>query len=120
MTFLRLSVLLLLTILTSNTLFAQSELSIPNWHFFDKMTIPQPKEEMPDYARLLYAEEVNLIELDAAFSAYYDERGWDEVMNDLEHDAYAKFYHRWYQEAANYVEEDGTCLLYTSPSPRDS
>jgi len=113
MTSLRFSVFFLLTFFIIS-LSAQSELTIPNWHFFDKMTVPQPTEGMPDYARLLYADEVNLFELDAAFSAYYDERGWDEVMDDLEHDAYAKFYHRWYKEAANYVEEDGTVRSLTT------
>ncbi len=103
--------LLLLALLFSNFQFSSDPLGsaekIPNWHFIDKAIVPTPSKEMPHHVRMLYADEVNMIELEAAFAAYYDKRGWNEVHEDLERDPYAKFFHFWYEAAQEYVEDDG-------------
>lgn len=97
---------ILLTLILGNTLFAQSNLSIPNWQFIDKATIPVPSADMPTYVRLLYADQVDLRQLDRAYTAYYEERGWEKQMEDLEHDPYAKFFNQWYRSAQNYIGDD--------------
>ncbi len=91
----------------SPTIFAQATLSIPDWHFINPSVIPKPTPDMPEYAKLLYADEVNLMELDSAYKAFYDQRGWEHQKEDLEHDAYAKFFKMWYDGARNFVDDNG-------------
>lgn len=107
MKFFQLTFLSLFFLLTSHSLTAQSDLPIPKWHFIDQATIPTPTDDMPVYAQLLYADQVNTIELEQAFKAYYDQRGWDKQFEDLEHDPFAKFYNRWYRAAQNYIDDNG-------------
>ena len=107
MRFLKPLAFLLIFNITGTLLFAQSNLPMPQWHFMDKATIPAPTDDMPEYARLLYANEVNMIELEQAFRAHYEVEGWEEQLEDLEHNPYAKFYNQWYQAAQNYVDDEG-------------
>lgn len=107
MNFCKLLTFSLLFILISTTSSAQIDLSVPNWHFIDKATVPLPTETMPEYAKLLYADQVNMLELQAAFKAHYDQVGWDEQLEDLERDPYAKFFNQWYRAAQNYIDDQG-------------
>ncbi len=101
------SKVLFFCILMNVNLLAQKQLNIPNWHFMDKASIPSPGAEIPEYAALLYADEVDLKRVEQAFKEYYEKNGWDQQLEDLESDPYAKFFHRWYQNAQNFVDEDG-------------
>lgn len=98
---------LLVCVLLSFSLFSQKQISIPDWHFVDRATIPSPGPDMPNHIRLLYSDEVNLREVEQAFRDYYEKRGWEYQLDDLEHDPYAKFFQYWYQEAQRYADDAG-------------
>ncbi len=91
-----------------NSCIAQFDPPMPNWHFMDHASVPAPRAEMPEHVKLLYTrQEVSMRELQGAFAAYYEQRGWDRQMDDLEHDPYAKFFHQWYQAAQNFIDNNG-------------
>lgn len=97
----------------SNPIFSQTDLPIPNWHFVD-FPVPPPTNDMPQYVKLLYADEVNMMELENAFHKYYGKKGANEFKEDLERDEYAKFFHYWIQGAGNYVDESGVVKTLTT------
>ena len=88
----------------------QADASAPQetaWHFMDRATTPEPSPAMPAYAALLYAESVSLAQFDEAWRAHYEGRDADAAREDLERDPYAKFAHRWLEEAAAFADDEG-------------
>ncbi len=86
---------------------AQQRVSELRWHFVDRATIPDPGEDMPEHVRLLYADVVDMREVQRAFDEYYAKRDADAPFEDLERDPYAKFFHQWFRAARDFVGDDG-------------
>ena len=102
----RLSALALLAWINA-PLVAQDSSHLSRWHFVDRATIPTPSEAMPAYARMLYNDEVDLLELERAFEAHYADRDPNALLEDLERDPFAKFIHHWIEGAQNFVDDEG-------------
>ncbi len=100
--------LFILILLSGHYLLAQNDCSFDHWHFIDRASAPSPSDKMPAYLQLLCEDEVALPALEQAFKAYYDQKDGTSLLEDLEEDPYAKFYHHWHQAAQNYVTDDGT------------
>ncbi len=80
---------------------------LPNWHFIDRATIPDATPDMPRHVRMLYSEKVDMMELQQAFADHYAGRDMDAPLEDLERDPHAKFFHQWFMQAQDYVDDFG-------------
>ncbi|MFT5478483.1 MAG: photosystem II stability/assembly factor-like uncharacterized protein, partial [Planctomycetota bacterium] len=86
---------------------AQERQSRVAWHFVDQATVPDLARDMPEHVRMLYADTVNMRDVQRAFDAFYAGRDSDAPFEDLERDPYAKFFYQWFQAARDYVDDDG-------------
>jgi len=84
------------------------------WHFIDQATVPDPAPDMPEHVRLLYADEVDLVQVERAFREHYEDRGYDAPYEDLEGNPYAKFFRQWYVGAQNYADDNGIVRALSS------
>lgn len=72
----------------------------------DRLNRPQITPEMPEWARMLYADPINVPALDSAFVAYYR-------VHPFEKNNYTKFYRRWRHRIEPYLQPDGSILRAT-------
>jgi hypothetical protein len=91
----------------TDALFAQDAKLEANWHFLDRATIPDASPAMPAHVRMLYADEVDMRELQRAYRAYYADKDAGAPMEDLERDPWAKFFHQWYRGAEDFIDDEG-------------
>ncbi len=72
----------------------------------DRLNRPIPTPEMPNWAKMLYADSINVHQLDAEFAA------WRLSHPDVKTN-FTKYYSRWRHQIARYVQPDGTLKALT-------